>query len=61
VSNFVDASVISLSSSGAGVSVSGAIVGAPTFTSALKITAAGMRESHPHDITITKEAPNYSR
>ena len=27
----------------------------------VKITAAGMRESHPHDIAITKEAPNYSR
>lgn len=27
----------------------------------MKITAAGMRESHPHDITITREAPNYSR
>jgi IMP dehydrogenase len=27
----------------------------------VKITAAGMRESHPHDIVITKEAPNYSR
>ncbi len=26
-----------------------------------KITGSGMRESHPHDITITKEAPNYSR
>ena len=25
----------------------------------IKITAAGMRESHPHDVTITKEAPNY--
>ncbi|TZF83217.1 IMP dehydrogenase [Pedobacter sp. BS3] len=25
----------------------------------VRITAAGMRESHPHDITITKEAPNY--
>ena len=24
------------------------------------ITSAGMRESHPHDISITKEAPNYS-
>ena len=23
------------------------------------ITAAGLRESHPHDIYITKEAPNY--
>lgn len=28
-----------------------------TFT---KITNAGMKESHPHDITITREAPNYS-
>ena len=25
-----------------------------------KVTAAGMKESHPHDILITKEAPNYS-
>ena len=27
----------------------------------IKITAAGVTESHPHDVTITKEAPNYSR
>jgi IMP dehydrogenase len=27
----------------------------------VKITAAGMAEGHPHDITITREAPNYSR
>jgi IMP dehydrogenase len=27
----------------------------------IKITAAGITESHPHDITITREAPNYSR
>ncbi|MEI8130299.1 MAG: IMP dehydrogenase [bacterium] len=27
----------------------------------VRITAAGRAESHPHDITITKEAPNYSR
>ena len=26
----------------------------------VRITAAGLRESHPHDINITKEAPNYS-
>ena len=26
----------------------------------VKITAASLKESHPHDITITKEAPNYS-
>src|SRR5262249_32142825 len=25
----------------------------------LRITAAGVRESHPHDVQITKEAPNY--
>jgi len=27
----------------------------------LKITSAGINESHPHDVTITREAPNYSR
>jgi IMP dehydrogenase len=27
----------------------------------IKITSAGVVESHPHDITITREAPNYSR
>jgi IMP dehydrogenase len=27
----------------------------------IKITAAGVAESHPHDITITREAPNYSK
>jgi len=26
----------------------------------LRITSAGVRESHPHDVTITREAPNYS-
>ena len=26
----------------------------------ITITSAGMKESHPHDISITKEAPNYS-
>jgi IMP dehydrogenase len=25
----------------------------------VRMTEAGLRESHPHDITITKEAPNY--
>ena len=29
----------------------------PTF---VRITSAGLRESHPHDVTITREAPNYS-
>jgi IMP dehydrogenase len=27
----------------------------------VRITVAGLRESHPHDITITKDAPNYRR
>jgi len=27
----------------------------------VKITAAGVTESHPHDVAITREAPNYSR
>ena len=34
----------------------------PTFTAKSifrRITAAGLKESHPHDVTITKEAPNY--
>jgi IMP dehydrogenase len=26
----------------------------------LQVTSAGLRESHPHDVTITREAPNYS-
>jgi len=27
----------------------------------VRITASGITESHPHNVTITKEAPNYSR
>ncbi|MCR6104698.1 IMP dehydrogenase [Salipaludibacillus agaradhaerens] len=40
--------------------------GTPTITSLqenthfIKITNAGLRESHPHDVQITKESPNYS-
>jgi IMP dehydrogenase len=30
-------------------------------TEMIQITAAGLRESHPHDVTITREAPNYSK
>lgn len=26
----------------------------------VRITSAGVRESHPHDVTITREAPNYN-
>ncbi|MFZ5641650.1 MAG: IMP dehydrogenase [Bacillota bacterium] len=31
-----------------------------TKTQFMRITNAGLKESHPHDVTITKEAPNYS-
>ena len=27
----------------------------------IRITNSGMLESHPHDVSITREAPNYSR
>ena len=27
----------------------------------IRITSAGIRESHPHGVNITREAPNYSR
>ena len=26
----------------------------------LRVTSAGLRESHPHDVVVTREAPNYS-
>ncbi|HEX9581647.1 MAG TPA: IMP dehydrogenase [Gemmatimonadales bacterium] len=29
-------------------------------TEFVQITTAGLRESHPHDVAITREAPNYS-
>jgi IMP dehydrogenase len=40
--------------------------GAPTVDAMkqarfVRITGAGLRESHPHDVTITKDAPNYRR
>jgi IMP dehydrogenase len=40
--------------------------GAPTLEDLkearfVRITGAGLRESHPHDVTITKDAPNYRR
>ena len=38
-----------------------ATVDAMKGASFVRITAAGLRESHPHDITITKDAPNYGR
>jgi IMP dehydrogenase len=30
-----------------------------TRTRFVRVSAAGLRESHPHDVTITQEAPNY--
>lgn len=30
-------------------------------TQFIRMTGAGLQESHPHDVNITKEAPNYSR
>jgi IMP dehydrogenase len=30
-----------------------------TRTRFIRITSAGLRESHPHDVTITKDSPNY--
>lgn len=46
----------------AGMGYSGAanIEALRTQTQFMRITASGLRESHPHDVTITKEAPNYS-
>ncbi|HET9234266.1 MAG TPA: IMP dehydrogenase, partial [Candidatus Eisenbacteria bacterium] len=30
-----------------------------TLTRFVRVSTAGLRESHPHDVTITQEAPNY--
>jgi IMP dehydrogenase len=32
-----------------------------TKTQFIRITSAGLKESHVHDVIITKEAPNYSK
>lgn len=49
-----------------GLKASMGYCGAPTLRELqkakfIRITSAGVRESHPHDVTITKEAPNYHR
>jgi IMP dehydrogenase len=46
--------------SGMGYVGCGSIEALRTETEFVRITAAGLRESHPHDVTITREAPNYS-
>jgi IMP dehydrogenase len=35
-------------------------IGAMQQAQFVRITAAGLKESHPHDIQMTAEAPNYS-
>lgn len=46
--------------SGMGYSGTQSIEALRTEAEFVRITAAGLRESHPHDVTITREAPNYS-
>ena len=46
--------------SGMGYVGCGSIALLRTETEFVRITAAGLRESHPHDVQITREAPNYS-
>ena len=46
--------------SGMGYCGTGSIEALMTDAKFMKITAASLKESHPHDIQITKEAPNYS-
>ncbi|MFZ5652082.1 MAG: IMP dehydrogenase [Bacillota bacterium] len=45
---------------GMGYCGTGSIQELKTKTKFMRITPAGLRESHPHDVVITKEAPNYS-
>jgi len=46
--------------SGMGYCGAGDIAALRRDTEFTQITSAGLRESHPHDVTITREAPNYS-
>jgi IMP dehydrogenase len=46
--------------SGMGYAGCGTIEQLRTEAEFVRITTAGLRESHPHDVTITREAPNYS-
>jgi IMP dehydrogenase len=46
--------------SGMGYVGCGNIQALRTESEFVRITTAGLRESHPHDVTITREAPNYS-
>jgi IMP dehydrogenase len=46
--------------SGMGYCGVGTVAGLRTETEFIRITSAGLRESHPHDVVVTREAPNYS-
>jgi IMP dehydrogenase len=46
--------------SGMGYCGVGTIATLQADTEFVQITAAGLRESHPHDVVVTREAPNYS-
>ncbi len=46
--------------SGMGYAGCGTLDALRTEAEFVRITPAGLRESHPHDVTITREAPNYS-
>ena len=46
--------------SGMGYCGAGDIESLQNHSKFVKISAASLKESHPHDIHITKEAPNYS-
>jgi len=46
--------------SGMGYCGAGDLAALQLETEFIQITSAGLRESHPHDVTITREAPNYS-
>jgi IMP dehydrogenase len=46
--------------SGMGYCGAGDLAALQRDTEFIQITSAGLRESHPHDVTITREAPNYS-
>ncbi|MFZ4810467.1 MAG: IMP dehydrogenase [Ilumatobacteraceae bacterium] len=47
--------------SGMGYAGAGTLEQLRTGSRFMKVTTAGREESHPHDVTITKEAPNYQR
>ena len=47
--------------SGMGYAGAGTLDSLRTGARMMRVTTAGREESHPHDVTITKEAPNYQR